>query len=57
MADQHVTVFISRQGEGEHEDLHDLLTEQVDSVDWVGSINGQPITVRLRLAEDDPTDR
>lgn len=53
MAANHVTVFISLDAKEEMEDLNDLREGAVDSVDWLGSINGEEVTVRLRLADEE----
>lgn len=51
--DQKVTVMISPLGEAESEELSDLIAGAVAQVDWVGTLNGQEVPVRLVLADDD----
>jgi hypothetical protein len=54
MAQQAIIVYISVEG-GEVEDLQDLVDGKEVELDWVGSLNGEDIPIKVRIS-DDPND-
>lgn len=54
MSDQAVMVYISVAG-GEVEDLQDLVDGKEVELNWVGSLNGQDVPIKVRIS-DDPDD-
>lgn len=54
MAHQAITVYISQEG-GEIDDIQELLDGEVVELDWVGSLNGEDIPIKVRVS-DEPTD-
>ena len=55
MSGQNVIVYISREG-GEVGDLQGLVDEREVELDWVGSLNGADVPIKVRLAEPEPED-
>lgn len=57
MAQQAVIVNISVAG-GEVEDLQDLVDGKEVELDWIGSLNGQDVPIKVRIADavDDEAD-
>ena len=51
MAQQAIIVYISQEG-GEINDLSNLVSELVTELDWVGTLNGQDVPIKIRLSEE-----
>jgi hypothetical protein len=52
MSQQAIVVYISREG-GEINDLSNLVSELITELDWVGSLNGEDIPIKVRLSDVD----
>ena len=52
---QSIVVYISQAG-GEVEDLQDLIDGKETELDWVGSLNGQDVPIKVRIADDSEDD-
>lgn len=52
MSDQSVIVYISQEG-GEISDLQDLVDGTEVELDWVGSLNGTEVPIKVRLSDVD----
>jgi hypothetical protein len=55
MSSQNVIVYISREGT-EMEDLAELINGDEIELQWVGTLNGEDVPLRIRLAEEDPNE-
>lgn len=53
MAQQAVIVYIGNTGV-EVEEIQELIDGDVAEVNWVGTINGQAVPVKLRFNDADP---
>jgi hypothetical protein len=54
MAQQAIVIYISQEG-GEINDLTNLVSELITELDWVGTLNGEDIPIKIRLS-DVPSD-
>ena len=55
MSQQAVVVYISWDG-GEIDDIRELVEGEVVELDWVGTLNGQEVPIKVRLSEVNPLD-
>lgn len=55
MAQQAIIVYISQEG-SEVSDLQDLVDGSEVELDWVGSLNGADVPIKVRLSDIDPED-
>lgn len=49
---QAVIVYISQEG-GEIDQISDLLNGELVEVDWIGSINGRDVPIKIRLSDEE----